>query len=283
MDAAGKDDVLIETVGVGQAEIDIVDHADTIVLALMPGSGDSIQALKAGAMEIPDMIVVNKADHLMTDTMVREVRGALPSPTTPGLAGADPAHRGGARRGSRGAATQIHKHARHRELGRWQSAAPQPAQRGPRHRHFADAPPPRSGRSPRTRGRPSCWTGWCGASSTPPPPPASCWRSTSMPEESKGEARGRGDGYGVGAEDRRAGRRLDRPDPGRLRRRRQRRTRLAGRAARPPPSRPRRRPARLPTAPVPGPLRRLGRPGGGTRSAAPRSSTRPARCAASTS
>jgi LAO/AO transport system kinase len=77
MDAAGKDDVLIETVGVGQAEIDIVDHADTIVLALMPGSGDSIQALKAGVMEIPDVIVVNKADHPMTDTMIREVRGVL--------------------------------------------------------------------------------------------------------------------------------------------------------------------------------------------------------------
>jgi LAO/AO transport system kinase len=77
MDAAGKDDVLIETVGVGQAEIDIVDHADTVVLALMPGSGDSIQALKAGVMEIPDVIVVNKADHPLTDTMVREVRTAL--------------------------------------------------------------------------------------------------------------------------------------------------------------------------------------------------------------
>jgi LAO/AO transport system kinase len=77
MDASGKDDVLIETVGVGQGEIDIVDHADTIVLALMPGSGDSIQALKAGVMEIPDIIVVNKADHPMTDTMVREVRSAL--------------------------------------------------------------------------------------------------------------------------------------------------------------------------------------------------------------
>src|SRR4051794_36438491 len=77
MDAAGKDDVLIETVGVGQAEIDIVDHADTIILALMPGSGDSIQALKAGVMEIPDIIVVNKADHPLTDTMVREIRGVL--------------------------------------------------------------------------------------------------------------------------------------------------------------------------------------------------------------
>jgi GTPase len=77
MDASGKDDVFIETVGVGQAEIDIVDHGDTIVLVLMPGSGDSIQALKAGVMEIPDIIVVNKADHPMTDTMIREVRGVL--------------------------------------------------------------------------------------------------------------------------------------------------------------------------------------------------------------
>ncbi len=77
MDASGKDDVFIETVGVGQAEIDIVDHGDTVVLVLMPGSGDSIQALKAGVMEIPDVIVVNKADHPMTETMIREIRGVL--------------------------------------------------------------------------------------------------------------------------------------------------------------------------------------------------------------
>src|SRR6478672_7878540 len=77
MDASGKDEVYLETVGVGQAEVDIIDHADTVVLALMPGSGDSIQALKAGVMEIPDVIVVNKADHPLTDTMVREIRGVL--------------------------------------------------------------------------------------------------------------------------------------------------------------------------------------------------------------
>ncbi len=77
MDASGKDDVFLETVGVGQAEVDIIDHADTVVLALMPGSGDSIQALKAGVMEIPDVIVVNKSDHPLTDTMVREIRGVL--------------------------------------------------------------------------------------------------------------------------------------------------------------------------------------------------------------
>lgn len=77
LDAAGREDVFVETVGVGQAEIDIIDHADSIVLVLMPGSGDSIQALKAGVMEIPDVIVINKADHPLTDTMVREIRGVL--------------------------------------------------------------------------------------------------------------------------------------------------------------------------------------------------------------
>jgi LAO/AO transport system kinase len=77
MDASGRDVVLLETVGVGQAEVDIIDHADTVVLVLMPGSGDSIQALKAGVMEIPDIIVVNKADHPLTDTMIREIKGVL--------------------------------------------------------------------------------------------------------------------------------------------------------------------------------------------------------------
>jgi LAO/AO transport system kinase len=77
MDASGKDDVFLETVGVGQAEVDIIDHADTVVLVLMPGSGDSVQALKAGVMEIPDVIVVNKSDHPLTETMVREIRGTL--------------------------------------------------------------------------------------------------------------------------------------------------------------------------------------------------------------
>jgi len=77
MDASGRDIVMLETVGVGQAEVDIIDHADTVVLVLMPGSGDSIQALKAGVMEIPDVIVVNKSDHPLTDTMVREIKGVL--------------------------------------------------------------------------------------------------------------------------------------------------------------------------------------------------------------
>lgn len=77
MDAAGFDDVLLETVGVGQAEVDVVSHADAVVLVLIPGAGDSVQALKAGVMEIPDVIVVNKADHPLADTMVRQVRAVL--------------------------------------------------------------------------------------------------------------------------------------------------------------------------------------------------------------
>jgi LAO/AO transport system kinase len=77
MDASGRDVILLETVGVGQAEVDIIDYADTVVLVLMPGSGDSVQALKAGVMEIPDVIVVNKADHPLVDTMVREIKGVL--------------------------------------------------------------------------------------------------------------------------------------------------------------------------------------------------------------
>jgi GTPase len=77
MDASGRDVILLETVGVGQAEVDVIDHTDTVVLVLIPGSGDSIQALKAGVMEIPDVIVVNKADHPLTDTMVREIKGVL--------------------------------------------------------------------------------------------------------------------------------------------------------------------------------------------------------------
>jgi len=63
VDASGRDVLLYETVGVGQSEVEVAALADTVALVLMPGSGDSIQALKAGVMEIPDVIVVNKADH----------------------------------------------------------------------------------------------------------------------------------------------------------------------------------------------------------------------------
>jgi LAO/AO transport system kinase len=77
LDAAGKDVLFLETVGTGQSEVEIVTIADTILLVLMPGSGDSIQALKAGIMEIPDVIAVNKRDHPAAQTMVNEVRSVL--------------------------------------------------------------------------------------------------------------------------------------------------------------------------------------------------------------
>ena len=77
LDAAGKDYVFVETVGTGQAEVEVVGVADTVLLVLMPGSGDSIQALKAGIMEIPDVIAVNKMDHPAATTMVNEVRQVL--------------------------------------------------------------------------------------------------------------------------------------------------------------------------------------------------------------
>jgi len=76
--AAAYDMVVIETTGVGQSEIDIVHVADTVVLAIQPGSGDVLQFLKAGIMEIPDILVVNKADHEeLAGRAVADLRGAL--------------------------------------------------------------------------------------------------------------------------------------------------------------------------------------------------------------
>jgi LAO/AO transport system kinase len=77
LDAAGRDLLFLETVGTGQSEVDVIGVADTVVLVLMPGSGDSVQALKAGIMEIPDVIVVNKRDHPAAKTMLNEVRSIL--------------------------------------------------------------------------------------------------------------------------------------------------------------------------------------------------------------
>jgi LAO/AO transport system kinase len=77
LDAAGKDLVLLETVGTGQSEVGVTSVADTVVLVLMPGSGDSVQALKAGAMEIPDIVVVNKLDHPLATSTANDVRQAL--------------------------------------------------------------------------------------------------------------------------------------------------------------------------------------------------------------
>jgi LAO/AO transport system kinase len=77
LDAAGKELVFLETVGAGQGEVEVIGIADTVVLVLMPGSGDSVQALKAGIMEIPDVIAINKMDHPAAKTMQNEVRSIL--------------------------------------------------------------------------------------------------------------------------------------------------------------------------------------------------------------
>jgi GTPase len=77
VDASGKDVVLLETVGTGQSEVEVIGIADVVLLVLMPGSGDAVQALKAGIMEIPDVIAVNKMDHPAAQTMLQEVRSIV--------------------------------------------------------------------------------------------------------------------------------------------------------------------------------------------------------------
>lgn len=77
LDAAGKDVIVIETVGVGQDEVDIIRLADVSVVALIPGTGDDVQALKAGIMEIADIFLVNKADREGADRLVSSVEANL--------------------------------------------------------------------------------------------------------------------------------------------------------------------------------------------------------------
>jgi LAO/AO transport system kinase len=77
LDASGKEIVFVETVGAGQSEVEVTGIADTVLLVLMPGSGDSVQALKAGIMEIPDVIAINKMDHPAAKTMLNEVRSIV--------------------------------------------------------------------------------------------------------------------------------------------------------------------------------------------------------------
>ena len=77
MEAYGADVVLYETVGVGQGEVEVASVADTVVLALQPGSGDAVQALKAGVMEVADVLCVNKADHPQAKSAAREARQTL--------------------------------------------------------------------------------------------------------------------------------------------------------------------------------------------------------------
>ncbi len=84
LDAAGFGRILIETVGVGQSELEVAQTADSTVVVLVPESGDSIQAMKAGLMEIADLFVVNKSDREGADRAVYAVRAALDLRTSPG-------------------------------------------------------------------------------------------------------------------------------------------------------------------------------------------------------
>jgi len=77
LDAVGFDVVIVETVGVGQSEVDVVNAVDTVVLVLAPGAGDGVQAAKAGILEIADIYVVNKADRDGAEGVVRELRSMI--------------------------------------------------------------------------------------------------------------------------------------------------------------------------------------------------------------
>ncbi len=83
LDAAGFDIVLVETVGVGQGEVEIVEMADVTVVMLVPGMGDDVQAMKAGIMEIADLFVINKSDHPGAERTESDLRGLLSMTTRP--------------------------------------------------------------------------------------------------------------------------------------------------------------------------------------------------------
>jgi LAO/AO transport system kinase len=83
LDAVGFDVIIVETVGVGQSEVDVVNAVDTVVLVLAPGAGDGVQAAKAGILEIADIYVVNKADRDGAEGVVRELRSMIGLGTQP--------------------------------------------------------------------------------------------------------------------------------------------------------------------------------------------------------
>ena len=152
LDAAGKDVVFLETVGTGQSEVEIIGIADTVLLVLMPGSGDSVQALKAGIMEIPDVIAVNKMDHPAAKTMLNEVRSILSIGPERDWQAADRAHRGdaGRERGRRSGSSSASIARTSSRTGGWRpgAAATSPARCSP------SRPAARRSTSRRGRGRP---------------------------------------------------------------------------------------------------------------------------------
>ena len=195
LEGAGCDVVLVETVGVGQAEVEVASLADTTLVLLAPGMGDAIQAVKAGILEIADVFVVNKADRDGADATVRDIQGMIAlGERGPGRVAA--AGGPGGRRAGRG-------HRRHRRRDR---QAPRLA--GASTASCAAAgrrgPPPRSRRSRSARCAPgsahcatvrSCRRSpprWPRARSTRTPPPTSCSPSSGLTVRSTGPRPGRG-------------------------------------------------------------------------------------------
>lgn len=124
MDAFGMERLIVETVGIGQTELEITGAVDTVVVVLVPESGDGIQAMKAGMMEIADIFVVNKADRPGADHLVKDLETALHLRTGEGLSGV-PAHHGVDH--SRLGHSQVgHLQAGHRRVGRDPPAHPSP-------------------------------------------------------------------------------------------------------------------------------------------------------------
>lgn len=77
LDVMGKDEIIVETVGVGQQEVDIINHAHTVIVVLVPGMGDDVQAIKAGLMEIADIFVINKADRDGAKKLYKETKNMI--------------------------------------------------------------------------------------------------------------------------------------------------------------------------------------------------------------
>ena len=109
LDAAGTDVVFLETVGAGQSEVEVMSVADEVVLVLMPGSGDSVQALKAGIMEIPDVIAVNKMDQPGAKALQNDIRGVIALDPNAAWQPSDRPHGGPSRRGRRQAVERDHR------------------------------------------------------------------------------------------------------------------------------------------------------------------------------
>ena len=141
LDAAGKDVIFLETVGTGQSEVEVMGIADEVVLVLMPGSGDSVQALKAGIMEIPDVIAINKMDQPGAKAMLNDIRSVI---------ALDPAAE---RRPPIVLTEAVRARGRRRALGRARRAA-RPARRGGRARGATTPEPGRRGRVRRGGPRP---------------------------------------------------------------------------------------------------------------------------------